>query len=147
AVAMGCVTTLREDALEAVGPRLLEERLAAPDDVVAVAQRIVRRPAQECREALLALLERQAAEIDALEMQQIEEHVAQTGRGGGRSHRRLETLEARAPVGVEHDDLAVEPRRARWQRSARPRHRCKSIAPVLTTAREELGPAVLEPAE
>src|SRR5262249_50896894 len=137
----------RYDALEPVGMRLAQERLAASDHVVAVAYRVVRDAADQRRETLLALVQRQGAQVRAVEGPQIEDDVAQGGPSWRRTERLLETLEARAPVGLEHDDLAVEPRRLHGQPGARPRHRPEAFAPVLPAAREEPCPSLLDPAE
>src|SRR4029077_2225839 len=130
-IAMGRVASLRHDTLEALGARLIQERLAASADVATLADGVVRDAANQRDETLLALLQRQGAQVRAVEMQEIEHDVAQVACRRRRAERLLEALEAGAPVGVEYGALPVEPRRLDGQAGARPCHRPEALAPVL----------------
>ena len=70
-----CVASLRHDALEGHAAGMAEERLTVADHVIAVAKDGAARAVDEGTQHLLALLERAAGEVAAVEVQQIEDEV------------------------------------------------------------------------
>src|SRR5688572_27678485 len=102
----------------------LEERLAAPDDMVAVADGRGR-TAQRLLEPLLALEQRQGADILAGQEQRVEDKKLQ--RAARRIVQRiLERLEARDPARDLHGHLAVQQRRCELQTTERVGDRLES---------------------
>ena len=146
AFAVRRVSPLGHDPLQLVVARLPEERRAAAHDVVAVSQRVAVGAPHERGEALLALLERKGPQIGAIQMEEVEHHVAQPVAALA-AERRLQGLEARPAVAVEDHDLAVEPRGDERERRAGARHRPEALGPVLSAAHEQARAAVLDPAE
>ena len=146
AFAVRRISPLGHDPLELVVARLAEERRAATHDVVAVSQRVTVGAPHERSEALLALLERKGPQIGAIQMEEVEHHVAQPVAALA-AQRRLQGLEARPPIAVEDHDLAVEPRGDERERRAGARHRPEALGPVLSAAHEQARAAVLDPAE
>ena len=122
------VALLRHDALDPLGARRVEERLAVFEHVVAELGHPARR--QEEPETRLALLQRQTPEVASVQRERVEEHRADGDLEGraldvGRArqvHARLEALEARPPLRVERDDLAVEQEPIERQRPERADH-------------------------
>ena len=118
---------LGDDALEPRLRRGVVEGAALARDVVAVAHHA--EGGHEQAQALLAVDERQAAQVAAVEREAIEEHAhhrhlgprALHVAGHGEAHPRLEALEGRPALVVEGDDLAVDDEAVHGQRGERAR--------------------------
>ncbi len=106
--------TLADDAFEAHALGFGEHRLPFGFDVLGVAQRAGRR--QQTAQRGLALGQRQRAQVETVEVRQIE-YVQARGQLDGGTHNvgapreaaaLLQQREARQPAVVDHDDLTVE---------------------------------------
>src|SRR5262249_37186916 len=116
------------------------------DDVIAVAQDLPARAPQERGQPLLALLEREGTEIGAVEVEQVEDQVAQPGPGIA-AECLLESLEARSPGVVQDHALAVKPGGVARERRTGARDRAEALGPVLPAANEHARAPVLDAAE
>ncbi len=96
----------------------------------------VRRRARKQRlKQLLALRQLDGAQVEAVEIEQVEHEIDEVG--GRRSRQRvLQRLEAAAPLLIERHDFAVEPRGLHRQARGRARNRRKVRGPVLSIARD-----------
>ncbi len=99
------VGLLGDDAFEAEAAGLRENLVAMSDDVFAVADG-VGRALQQLAQDLFAVRQRLIAQVAPVELQDVEHVVGE--RGAPFLERVLQPLEARAPVIVKRDDLAVE---------------------------------------
>ena len=139
-LAIGRVRALAHHALEPGFARLLEELGAVPAHVIAEAQR-VGRCLEEAPQHLLALLEPHAAEVPAVEVQQVEGEVDERH---GCVAAALERLEARRAVRQHGGHLAVDERRPGRQPAHGARDLRKLLGPVLPVARDEPHLALLD---
>src|SRR5262249_13238868 len=115
-VRVGRVAPLRDDALERVPARLVEELGAVADDVIAVRERRTAARADEAARHRLPALERDVPQVPPVEMEQVEDEVAQLP-AVARLEGVLERVEAGRAVGQQDGDLAVENRAARRKRA------------------------------
>src|SRR5262249_10651173 len=110
------VAALGDNAFEPGLARRFEHLLAVDLEVIGASDAVG--VGDDLPEELLALLERDAAEIVSVEIQQIEEKQRRRGRAGevrdaigvGNADARLDEVEGGAAFIVEHGDLAVENR-------------------------------------
>ena len=106
--AVGCRGALGDDAFEVVLAGLGEEGRALALHMIGVANRAAFRQARdERRQQRLALDQRQAGEIAAVEMQQIEDVIGQP-LGLAARERILQSSEAGDAILAHHRDLAVQ---------------------------------------
>src|SRR5262249_48016280 len=111
---VGAATLLRDHALESLLAGSVEEFGAVALDVIAVSDDAARRHQEP--ETLLARLERQSAQIAAVQPERVEgdhgdRHLGACPLDIGRAreaHPLLEPLKARASLVVERDDLTVQ---------------------------------------
>ena len=107
---VGLGPPLRDDAFQLEAARLAQERRAAADLVIAVAQHALRLRRNDLGESRLAILERRAGQVPAVAIEQVEgEEVQRVGLAAG--NRVLQAGKARRAVGLEMNELAVDQRR------------------------------------
>ena len=98
---------------------------------------------EELGERRLAVEERRAAQVVAVEVEQVEGEVDEVV-AGGLGQRVLERLEAGGAVGLQHHHLAVEDRLlARAALRGLAGHRGEAVGPVLAVAGDQPGLAVV----
>ena len=78
---VGEVAAFRHDPFRALPARFGEDARAVTDDMVGILQHAIR-ASEQSLQARLAFLERQAADIGAIQVQQIEDEVRQAAAGG-----------------------------------------------------------------
>ena len=133
---IGRVRALGDDALQPLRAEAGEQLLAGAGDMLGIMER-GGRAFEQCGEALLAFDVGEGGEILAVRLQQIEGEegklaVAVLEAG-------LERAEIGPALGIEHDDLAVDQRRAGDRRRRRRDDRGEAIRPVEAGAGIGLG--------
>lgn len=132
--AIGRVGAFGDDAFELERAGAREHRLALGLDVIGIDQR----PgtlSDQFAQGLLAVTQRQAAQILAVEREQIEQIIGQFARAAG--ERILQRAEIGVALRIRHGDLAVEHRVAARQRLQGRHQRRESVGPVEAVARAD----------
>ncbi len=128
---------LGDDSFEAVAAGLLEERGAATDDVVDVAERGGRRVAQQVPESRLSLFDGPPGQVFAVEVEEIEDEVDDRRALVHSVHRGAAVRPDGGDLSVQQGACRPQPRRARGDGRELRR-------PVLRAPRKHGRPAVLD---